>query len=98
MKEKTIKKLKELKESINNMDYDTIRGLCEFITDDEIKDFGIIQEEFKKGGLDSLRYFINDTFNAYVYKINGYGNLENVNDDNFIYVIDELLERLGSEQ
>lgn len=71
--------------------YDTCRELIEFV-DEEILE-GIIENELKNG-IERLRYFINDTYDDTIYKINAYGNLENVSDDDFKYCIDEIIERL----
>ena len=77
--------------------YDRLKEMYEFVTDDELSELGIIEYEFKHGGLTRLRYFINDTYESDIYIINGYGNLENVNDDTFINAINDMLEMLGSD-
>lgn len=64
------------------------------VSDDELEDY-IIPNELKEGGLQRLRYFLNDcdlSFN--LYRIDSYGNLENVSDDLFIEIIDELIDLL----
>ena len=71
--------------------YDTIQELV-FFVDEEI-----LQQLIKKNaeyGISRLRYFINDTYNADIYKLNVYENLENVSDDDFELCIDECIERL----
>lgn len=45
-----------------------------------------------------LRCFIGCTNLASIYKLDGYGNLENVNDDDFIYAIDEIIERIKESE
>ncbi len=52
------------------------------------KDFNTIED---------LICFVNDVEEAHIYKINGHGNLENVNDSDFIYCIDKLIEILKGE-
>lgn len=71
--------------------YDLIQGLCEFVDDEILED--IITNEAKYG-VARLRCFINNTYDADIYKLDGYGNLENVNDDDFIYCIDKCIDKL----
>ena len=73
--------------------YDTIHEICEFV-DEEIMDY-LIKEN--SSSLTRLRCFIGDTFDAVIYKLDGYGNLENVEDDDFEYCIDECIERLNDK-
>ena len=63
-------------------------------------DFDIVKEEeaesrlkyeLENGGIDRVRCFINDTTADTVYKIDGYGNLENVYIGDFENIIDELI-------
>ena len=70
--------------------YDTTQELVEFV-DEEILEYLINQN---KDSLSRLRYFINDTYDDSIYKLNGYGNLENVERDDFIYCIDEAISKL----
>lgn len=70
--------------------YDTTQELIEFV-DEEILEYLINQN---KDSLSRLRYFINDTYDDSIYKLNGYGNLENVERDDFIYCIDEAISKL----
>ena len=70
--------------------YDTTQELIEFV-DYEILEYLINQN---KDSLSRLRYFINDTYDDSIYKLNGYGNLENVERDDFIYCIDEAISKL----
>lgn len=48
--------------------------------------------------IDRLRCFIGYTNVASIYKLDGYGNLENVNDDDFIYCIDKIIERIKESE
>lgn len=70
--------------------YDTTLELVEFVNDD-VLDY-LIKEN--SGSLERLRYFINDTEKDNIYKLNGYGNLENVDKSDFEYCIDEAIEKL----
>ena len=73
--------------------YDTCRELVAFV-DDEILDY-LIKEN--SSDINRLRCFIGDTYSDTIYKVNDYGNLENVEQDDFSYVIDEMIELLESE-
>lgn len=115
LKEKTIKKLEELKEKLSGQTYeenycdlvntlvdydneahdnlylyDCMHEIVEFV-DDEIMEY-LIKE--CNNDIDRLRCFIGDTHSDYIYKLDGYGNLENVTDDDFEYCIDNAIEQL----
>ncbi len=70
--------------------YDTTQELVEFV-DDEILKYLI---EKNSDSVSRLRCFINDTSDDNIYKLNGYGNLENVNTDDFKFCIDEAITKL----
>ena len=118
LKEKTIKKLEELKERLSGQTYeenycdlvntlidydneahdklylyDSMRETVEFV-DDEIMEYLIKECD---NDIDRLRCFIGDAHSDYIYKLNGYGNLENVTDDDFIYCVDAAIERLKGD-
>lgn len=111
-----IKKLKELKGNLKNMDYENIH--CELINtlseyDDNNKHDNIYLVDYYKelmevidneildylledigADLPRLRYFINGTYNAEIYLLNGYGNLENISDSDFESVVDDLIDNI----
>ena len=47
--------------------------------------------------LSRLRYFIGDTYDDDIYRLDGYGNLANVDTDDFEDLIDELTEYLADD-
>lgn len=63
---------------------------CDFVTE-EVLEY-IVKE--KSTDLCSLRSFINDTYNANIYKLDGYGNLANVENSDFEDLIDDLVYEL----
>lgn len=73
---------------------DALNEIVEFV-DDEILEYLL-----KDCGndVDRLRRFIGCTNLASIYKLDGYGNLENVSDDDFIYCIDEIVERIKESE
>lgn len=74
--------------------YDTLNDIIEFVGDEDL-------EYLIKGcdnDIDRLRCFIGDTYSSNIYKLNGYGNLENVNDDDFVYCIDEIIEKIKESE
>lgn len=119
LKEKTIKRLEELKERLSGQTYeenyrdlvntlidydneaqdtlylyDSMRETVEFV-DDEIMEYLIKDCD---NDIDRLRCFIGDTHSDYIYKLDGYGNLENVTDDDFEHCIDNAIEQLKEAQ
>lgn len=70
--------------------YDTTQELVEFV-DDEILTY-LIKEN--SDSVSRLRCFINDTNDDNIYKLDGYGNLENVNINDFEFCIDEAITKL----
>lgn len=73
---------------------DALNEIVEFV-DDEIMEYLI---EACGNDIDRLRCFIGDTHSSSLYKVDRYGNLENVNDDDFIYCIDEIIERIKESE
>lgn len=70
--------------------YDTTLELVDFVNDE-------ILEYLIKENSDSvlrLRYFLNDTNEDTIYKLNVYGNLENVDINDFEFCIDEAITKL----
>ena len=79
--------------------YDRVSELVEFVTEDTLAYY--LEYQFKTFGVERLFYITqclehSDT----IYKINGYGNLENVDDDDFIWCIDDAIDALkeGDEE
>lgn len=55
----------------------------------------IAKGELEKGGLVRLYYFLgNANMNNDLFKIDGYGNLEDITSDDFKYLIDDIIECL----
>lgn len=64
------------------------------IVDDETLQY-YLEYQFKNFGIERVPYiFASVNHSASIYKINGYGNLENVNDDDFKCCIDEAIDTL----
>lgn len=66
---------------------------------DHIHDFGLLDEddtqywlEQNNNDLDRLRYFIGDTYSSDMYRLNAYGNLENIGIEDFKDLCDELID------
>lgn len=73
-------------------------GLSELFNDFVNYDFAeeIARNELDNGGLIRLYYFLGDAnLNNNIFKINVYGNLEDINIDDFNYLKDELLELIN---
>ena len=58
------------------------------------EDLEFIVKEKSFDGVTSLRVFINDTYDANLYRLDGYGNLVNVEISDFEGLIDELVNDL----
>lgn len=55
----------------------------------------IAKNELERGGLIRLYYFMGDcNFNNEIFKIDGYGNLQDVSIDDLKYLKDEILEKI----
>lgn len=65
----------------------------DFVTED------VLEYIVKKNAteLSRLRCFINDTYEDDIYRLDGYGNLANVNDDDFEDLLDLLVEEVGGQ-
>ena len=75
--------------------YDNILQYYNFV-DDELISY-IIEDDKKRYGyydLDRLRCFINDTRSDDIYILDGYGNLENIDDGVIIDCINQSIETL----
>ena len=66
---------------------------------DHIHDYGLLDEddiqywlERNNNDLDRLRFFIGDTYSSDMYRLNAYGNLENIGIDDFKDLCDELID------
>lgn len=108
-KRKIIKALNEEKEKIDyasEEEYKKIYNLCSsdevlieyldeqnFITSDD--EDRVIAEN--SDSIDRLRYFIGDTYSAEIYRIDGYGNLENVTSEDLKDLCDDLIHELRRE-
>lgn len=76
-------------------------NLEEFFNDYVDYDYAeeMAKAEIDNGGLLRLTYFLGDThfYNESLFKINGYGNLENVNRDDLETLKEELLDNIEDE-
>ena len=73
--------------------YDTIRDTVDFVEYESLSyHIGKCDNDISR-----LRFFIGDTRGADLYKLNGYGNLENVDNDDFLMCIDACLDKLSNE-
>ena len=63
--------------------------------DDEILEY--IVKEQSLGGVSRLRCFIGDTYDANLYRLDGYGNLANVDNSDFEYLIDDIVQSLEED-
>lgn len=63
--------------------------------DDEILEY--IVKEQSLGGVARLRCFIGDTYDANLYRLDGYGNLANVDNSDFEYLIDDIVQTLEED-
>lgn len=63
--------------------------------DDEVLDYILVEQS--KNGLSSLRCFIGDTYDDRIYRLDGYGNLVNVDNSDFEDLIDEISEEIESD-
>lgn len=105
-KRKIIKALNEEKEKIDyasEEEYKKIYNACS--NDDEILSYleeqnYITTEDEERvisensDSIDRLRYFIGDTHSADVYRIDGYGNLENIDIDDLKGLCEDLIDEL----
>lgn len=116
-----MKKLKELKERIENVeinynyeesytnlyntviDYmnDTQNFDLEYLFEDFI-DYETAEEiaknELNNGGLLRLKYYLGDTnLNDEIFKLDGYGNLENITIDDLNNLKDEIIENINDK-
>lgn len=69
---------------------------------EDIVDYDIAEElakrELEDSGLVRLYYFIGDAnCNNDIFKINGYGNLEDINKDDLDYIRDEILDIIADK-
>lgn len=73
--------------------YDNARETVDFV-DDELLGY-YVDYQLKTFGHERLFYMTRCLeYSDSIYKVNAYGNLENVDKDDFIYCIDEALEKL----
>ena len=101
-----IRSLKDIKDNIlyaSEDDYKAIYNICS--EDDEILEYleeqnyitsndedRVIAEN--SDSIDRLRFFIGDTYSAEIYKLDGYGNLENVTGEDLQDLCDDLVKEL----
>ena len=103
---KELLKIKEnLFENTNKENYNKIYNLIsdcdellEILYDYNFIDYleaeNILINETKEGGIDRARCFIGDTYSDDIYKLNGYGNLANICDQDFESLINDIIDYL----
>jgi hypothetical protein len=72
--------------------YDRTQELVEFMDDELLEQY--VQEQLASYGVERVRCLLNNTIGSSIYKLDAYGNLENVTDDDFICCIDNAIETL----
>lgn len=73
--------------------YDTTQELVEFVDDETLQYY--VDYQVKSFGLDRLFYMFNGVNNVCgIYVVDGYGNLRDVEWDDFKYCIDEVITKL----
>ena len=108
-KRRIIKELNDIKETIDcgiEDEYKKIYNACS--ADDDILDYleeqnyvtsddedMVISEN--SDSIDRLRYFIGDTYSADIYRIDGYGNLENITSEDLKDLCDDLVAQLRTQ-
>lgn len=111
-KERLIEKLKEYEITYDyEQAYSDIYNLCidymnetgdfsiEYLFED-YADYDLVKEvaksEMEKGGIERIKYFINDVdfYNIDLYKFDGYGNLKNVTKDDIEILKEEIIDEL----
>ena len=108
-KRRIIKELNDIKETIDcgtEDEYKKIYNACS--ADDDILDYleeqnyvtsddedMVISEN--SDSIDRLRYFIGDTYSADIYRIDGYGNLENITSEDLKDLCDDLFAQLRTQ-
>lgn len=83
----------EYDDDYNDLDLTDIIGEANFMDDSDL------EEHFQNvilpdASLERIRYFIGDTYDDYIYRIDTYGNLQNAKKDDFIEVIDNVQDNL----
>ena len=78
--------------------WDLERPFEEFVDYEVAEDIG--RQEFEKGGLERMRYYIGDTnfWGNEIFRINAYGNLENIYKEDLEMLKEEILEVLDNEE
>ena len=108
-KRRIIKELNDIKETIDcgtEDEYKKIYNACS--ADDDILDYleeqnyvtsddedMVISEN--SDSIDRLRYFIGDTYSTDIYRIDGYGNLENITSEDLKDLCDDLVVQLRTQ-
>lgn len=76
--------------------YDTINECTEFLDDEQLEYY--IDYQIKNFGIDRVFYMFNQVTNVCgVYVIDGYGNLRDIDDTDFEYCIETLIDKLEEE-
>lgn len=80
----------------NTQDWDFDYLFEEYISYDVAED--IAKNELENGGLVRLYYFLGDAnLNNDMFRINGYGNLEDINKEDLEYLKDEILNIIDNK-
>lgn len=74
--------------------YDTTLQLIEFVDEETFKYY--IEYQFKEFGMCRAPYIFRSLeYSDSIYKIDAYGNLQNVDTEDFTYCIDEAIKKLS---
>ena len=82
-------------DNIHRGSYLTDRIQAYDFVDDEILEY--IVKEQSLGGVSRLRCFIGDTYDANLYRLDGCGNLANVDNSDFEYLINDIVQSLEED-
>ncbi|MBP3345182.1 MAG: hypothetical protein J6K97_03155 [Clostridia bacterium] len=108
-KRKIIKALNEEKEKIDYASEEEYKKIYNLCSSDEVLIEYLDEQNYitsddedrvsaeNSDSIDRLRYFIGDTYSAEIYRIDGYGNLENVTSEDLKDLCDDLIHELRRE-
>ena len=113
MKKELLERIKEIEitydyEESNNNLYNTVIDYMNDIQDFELEylfeDFisydmaeEMAKHEIENGGLTRMQHFLPDMCNANLFKINGYGNLENITKEDLDFLKESIIDELKED-
>lgn len=88
----------DLRNTATDYDYDLEDLFYDYLTNDEADDYVI--EQAKMGGLARVYYFLWNVnpMACDLFKLDWYGNLEEVHNSDLIELIDEIRDRIGEDE